>query len=173
MKKVFLAAFMLLFVAGLQAGGPHIIDKVDSLTVKTSDLQTSVQDLQTSYQQLLMQLEQARQTSIQADSSNVSKPIIKAPGTIDEANALLLVLLGFVQFILTGFVPKDKLPRWLSPFMLSVMVAVVVTVVGLTVGHLSLPDAFAFFVGVTGVGNIFHQIKKPKASKTAPTPAHP
>lgn len=165
MKHVLFSILMLFTFYVLPAQDSTPTD-VQTLETKTTALQTNLEELQAAYTELQTQLEAARQNAILADSTAIDKPLIKAPSTIDEANTLLVVLLGFVQFILTGFVPKDKLPKWLSPFILSVLIGVAVTVVGLTVGHLSLPDALAFFLGVTGTGNLIHQIKKPKTTTT-------
>lgn len=178
MKKIILAALVLLTFQFLPAQSQRVI--LSETSKKVDSLENTVSDLRAAYQALLFQMEAAQQantkTVVTDDSTTVTttQPIIKAPSTVDEANALLLVLLGFVQFILTGFVPKEKLPRWLSPFMLSVIVAVVVTVVGLTLGNLSIPDGIAFFAGVSGIGNIIHQIKKPKGKELPmPAPTYP
>jgi hypothetical protein len=143
---------------------------------QVENLQAELEALKTSHYQLLNQVETPQPVQAAAPVDTVHNTIvkpkggaIKAPNTIEEANALLLVLLGFVQFVLTGFIPKERLPKWLSPFMMSVIIAAVVTVVGLTLGNLSLPDAIAFFAGVSGIGNIFHQIKKPKTPKNEKT----
>lgn len=170
MKNLFLAAMMLLSITALQS------QERPSLTAtsrKVDSLENTVTDLQLAYKQLLLSAEAARQVQltaqITADSTATTKTIIKAPNTVEEANALLVLLLGFVQFVLTGFIPKDKLPRWLSPFVLSILIGLVVTIVGLTLGNLSLPDGLSFFLGVTGAGNIIHQIKKPKTAKDEKT----
>jgi len=160
MKKMIFSILLLVTFYWLPAQ-----DSPQDLAAQTTELESKVNDLETAYNQLQMQLEAAKANAVLTDSTATDQPIIKAPSTVDEANTLLLVLLGFVQFILTGFIPKDKLPRWLSPFVLSVLIALVVTAVGLTVGNLSLPDGVAFFLGVTGTGNLIHQIKKPKTEK--------
>lgn len=168
MKKIlFLLAFScVLFTLSAQntkrASLTQTVEAVEDLQLVTADLHDTDADLQEQLTALAAQIQGIQKDTVNIQIPTTGGPAIKAPGTVEEANALMVILMGFVQFVLVGFVGKDKLPKWLSPFMLSILVAVVVTVVGITWGGLDLAQGILFFAGVSGFGNIIHQIKKPQ-----------
>lgn len=130
-------------------------DKVVLLEAKNNDLETKIEQIQGAYRELSFTLD-----SLQANNAK-----LKIPTSVEEANATLVYIVSFIQFIFVGFL-GDKLPKWLSPFVLSVVVGLGVAVVAyfFSGGAFTLNEAVTFFLAISGGSNIIHQIKKPKTT---------
>jgi hypothetical protein len=125
--------------------------QVETLSVENQAQNERIALLEATNQQLLAKLDTL---------ANPQK--ISVPTTIEEAKGLLVYILSFVQFVLVG-IWGNKLPRWLSPFVLSIIVGAVISVVAYfgSGGAFSIGEAVTFFLAVAGGSNIIHQIKKP------------
>lgn len=167
MKKIIILAigcWLLAFTAPAQPQRVSLTktaDKVTVLEAKDSDRAVKIEELQTALREL----------SFTLDSLSASDTKLVVPTTVEEANGVLVYVLGFLQFILVGFI-GDRLPKWLSPFVLSVIVGGVIAAVAYFMpgSDFTLNEAVTFFLGVSGVGNIIHQIKKPKGKAKTATP---
>jgi hypothetical protein len=132
-------------------------DAVETLKAEKSELQQKVAEIETKFNQLTGAVDSLKNTG--------GKLVV--PTTVEEANSVLVYVLGFVNFVFVGLF-RGKLPKWLTPFILSVLSSLVVSVLGyfLSKGEFSINEAVTFFLAVAGGSNIIHQIKKP-----AKTPA--
>lgn len=94
---------------------------------------------------------------------------VKVPVTADEVLALLTLIMSWLSFLFTGAISK-KLPKWLTKFTLSLMVATVLSGVAFAFGkgQFSASEMFIVFGAVMGFSNAAHQTKKPLPS---PAPA--
>jgi hypothetical protein len=150
-------AVLLLSVAGLCQQRPSLTRTAEAVTV----LAAENEELRV---QLLTIEDRLGLVAANVDSLyREGKEVAKVPATVEEAQGLYGFLAGIVVWLFTGILSRWR-PAWLSSFVLSVIVATVVTAVAYFAGggEFTLSEAIEFFVWASGSGNILHQMKKPQ-----------
>lgn len=161
---VALSLAIFIFATGMEAQRPSLTrtaQAVELLESKNTDLQLKVQELEAAMMAV----------SAEVDTLETSAKPVKIPTTVADAEDLLAWAMSLVMFILVGFVPEEKLPKWLSKFVLSIIVGVIITVIAYfgSNGAFTIGEAVTFLLAIGGGSNYIHRIKKQEI-KPRPVP---
>ena len=113
-----------------------------------------------------------RLENIAADVAAVveqGKEDVKIPTDVVEAKSLYAFFSSLVTFIIVGLFNKDKLPKWLNKFTISIGVGGIITALAYfgSGGEFTVAEAVEFFFFVIGGSNAIHQVTKEKKPKPA------
>lgn len=154
--KTILLATALLAVMASTGQAQRVSLTQTAETVNQLQIRTQAQEMQ------LNEIEQ-RLNNIQTDVDTIiqtGKNVVKIPTTVEEAQNLYIYASSIIMFILVGIF-KDRLPKWITPFTFSMVVAIVISAIGYFAGEFSLNEIVVFLMAIGGGSNILHQIKKP------------
>ncbi|MEO1260572.1 MAG: hypothetical protein AAFZ15_17375 [Bacteroidota bacterium] len=163
-KHVFLIGLVLAsFYINVNAQSLRVQNKeaIEILQDENARLLAANEELNT---QLISNDQRLAEIKVNVDSLiQGGKENLKIPTTVEEAKGLHVYIMSFVMFIVVG-VFGDKLPSWLTPFIQSVIVGIIIALIAYfgSNGAFTINEAVQFFLAISGGSNIIHQVKKPQ-----------